>query len=173
MSATFALTPASANPGIIDYTTVAGQKMSDNGTKKLTNELFNCVPENLFSFLKALKDRARYNDWSRGQGILDILRNPTDQTSATDDLLEFYGNITLENIKKFEELYITNHCRSSQDTYNLYSCLVKSISEEGKAKVLIWEAEYTVGAKVSGCLLLKVIIREWHLDMNHDVINQG
>ena len=166
MAANFALTPASANPGIIDYTTVAGRKMSDNATKKLTSELFDCVPENLFSFLKALKDRARDNDWSGGQGILDILRDPTDPTSATDDLLELYGNITLENIKKFEETYIGNHCRSAQDTYNLYSCLMKSISEEGKAKVLIWEAEYTVGTKVSGCLLLKVIIRESHLDSN-------
>ena len=62
----FALTPAAANPGIIDYTTVAGRKMKENCTKKLTEELFDCVPEDLFSFLKALKDRARDSDWTGG-----------------------------------------------------------------------------------------------------------
>jgi hypothetical protein len=41
-----------------------------------------------------------------------------------------------------------------------------SLSKAGKAKVLIWEAQYMVGKEPSGALLLKVIIRESHIDSN-------
>ena len=162
----FALTPAAANPGIIDYTTVAGRKMKESCTKKLTEELFDCVPENLFTFLKALKDRARDLDWNGGAGILDIVRNPANVNSPSDDLLEAYGNISLESVKTYEMTYINRPVRPAQDTYNLYLCLMNSMSEVGKSKVLIWEREYTVGGYVSGPLLLKVMIRESHLDTN-------
>lgn len=35
-----------------------------------------------------------------------------------------------------------------------------------KVKVLIWEQEYVVNTLMSGNLLLKIIIREIHLDTN-------
>ena len=43
---------------------------------------------------------------------------------------------------------------------------MNSMSEAGKSKVIIWEKEYTVLRYVSGPLLLKVMIRESHLDTN-------
>ena len=52
----FALIPAAENPGIIDYTSVEGRKMKESSTKKLTEDPFDCVPEQLFIFLKALKN---------------------------------------------------------------------------------------------------------------------
>ena len=93
----FALTPAAANPGIIDYTTVSGRKMKETCTKKLTEDLFDCVPENLFTFLKALKDRSRDCGWNGGAGILDITRDPANPNTPSDDLLEKYGSIRLES----------------------------------------------------------------------------
>ena len=162
----FALTVAAANPGIIDYTTVAGRKLKELCSKKLTEELFDCVPENLFTFLKALKDRARDYDWNGGAGILDVVQDPSDPNSPSDDLLEKYGSITLASVLAYEESYIDRPVRPAQDTYNLYMCLMNSMSDIGKSKVLIWESEYTVGNYVSGPLLLKVMIRESHLDSN-------
>ncbi len=43
---------------------------------------------------------------------------------------------------------------------------MNSISKEGKTKILIWKKQYTVGNCSSGNLLLKIIIRESHLDTN-------
>jgi hypothetical protein len=43
---------------------------------------------------------------------------------------------------------------------------MNSISKEGKNKMLIWRQQYTVDDFSSGNLLLKIIIRESHLDTN-------
>jgi hypothetical protein len=43
---------------------------------------------------------------------------------------------------------------------------MNSISKEGKNKILIWKKQYTVRNFSSGTLLLKIIIRESHLDTN-------
>jgi hypothetical protein len=43
---------------------------------------------------------------------------------------------------------------------------MNSISKEGKNKILIWRQQYTVDEFSSGNLLLKIIIRESHLDTN-------
>ena len=55
----FSLTPATSIGGIIDYATSRGRKMYASATTKLEDEPFDCVAEDLYSFLKALKDRAR------------------------------------------------------------------------------------------------------------------
>ena len=53
----------------------------------------------------------------------------------------------------------------------MYKCLLNSLSKEAKIKVQVCESEYIImideGTYVpSGNLLLKVIIRESHLDTN-------
>ena len=103
---TFSLTPATAIGGIIDYSTNSGRKMYASATAKLEEDQFDCVAEDLYSFLKALKDRAREFGWDTyGVGILSIPddpRNPTDFKSLIDQ----HGEIELETIRNFEESYI-------------------------------------------------------------------
>jgi hypothetical protein len=48
----------------------------------------------------------------------------------------------------------------------LYKCLMNSISKEGKSKMTIWKDQHHVNGLPSGDLLLKVIVRESHLDTN-------
>ena len=48
----------------------------------------------------------------------------------------------------------------------LYHCLVGSLSKVGRTKVMVWEEQYKIKVKPSGNLLLKIIIRESHLDSN-------
>ena len=50
---TFSLTPATAIGGIIDYSTNSGRKMYASATAKLEEDQFDCVAEDLYSFLKA------------------------------------------------------------------------------------------------------------------------
>ena len=58
-----------------------------------------------------------------------------------------------------------------QDTYMLYKCLMSSLTNEARKKVSIWSNQYRIGEakNVSGVALLKVIIRESHLDTNATV----
>ena len=70
--------------------------------------------------------------------------------------------------------FIDEEGRLAQDTYMLYKCLMASIHNEAKKKVSIWSNQYRIGEdeQVSGVVLLKVIIRESHLDTNNATTNQ-
>jgi len=106
--------------------------------------------------------------------IDSILRIPlTEEGDEEDDLeeenlLESYGSITLEQIVRSELRYIENQERKAQYTYMLYRCLMASLTAEAKKKVMIWSDQYHVGDNrmSSGVALLKIIIRESHLDTN-------
>ena len=162
----FSLTPATSIGGIIDYGTSQGRKLYTTATAKLEEEPFDCVAEDLYSFLKALKDRAREFGWDEpGVGILSIPDDPAHPTEFKS-LIDQHGEIELETIRTFEESYINQAIRPAQDTIQLYRCLMASLSKEGKKKILIWESQYTVNGLGSGNLLLKIIVRESHLDTN-------
>ena len=72
----------------------------------------------------------------------------------------------MESIQEFETTYINNPTHGAQETFMFYNCLMNPLSKAGKKKVLVWEKDYKIGDMVSGNLLLKVIIRESHLDTN-------
>ena len=74
-------------------------------------DLFDCVAENLSTFLKALKESARDFDWNGCAGILDVVREPSNVKSLSDDLLEAYGNIDVKE----------------GTPYSIYHLLLKSI----------------------------------------------
>jgi hypothetical protein len=47
MAAVFALTPAVAIQGVIDYSTSEGRKIYSTATAKLDEELYDCTPKEL------------------------------------------------------------------------------------------------------------------------------
>ena len=53
-----------------------------------------------------------------------------------------------------------------QDTTQLYQCLRASLLKDRKRKILFWEDQYIIGELDSGNLLLKVIVKESHLNTN-------
>ena len=164
---TFALTPAVAVIGVIDYKTTEGRKLYAHATYKLDEELYDCKPDGLYQFLQALSNRAQEYGWNHNDsGILNIPTNPLAPESEKAYLIDNYGMISLEQIREFEETYMNLPIRPSQDNYMMYKCLMNSISKEGKNKILIWKKQYTVGSLSSGNLLLKIIVRESHLDTN-------
>ena len=58
-SAQFALTPAIAYEGIIDYKTTRGHKMYTSATAKLMEDLYDCNAEDLYAFLKDLREKSK------------------------------------------------------------------------------------------------------------------
>ena len=117
-------------------------------------------------FSLTLKDRAREYGWDEpGIGILSIPDDPVNPQEFKS-LIDSHGEIDLQMIQDFERSYLQGQSRSAQDAVQLYRCLMASISKEGKKKILVWEDQYTIDGYGSGNLLLKVIVRESHLDTN-------
>ena len=165
----FSLTPATAVGGIIDYTTSAGRKLYSTAIAKLEEDLFDCSADDLYSFLKALKDRAREFGWDDyGIGIMSIPDDLNDPTTFRS-IIDHHGEITLEHLTEFEATYVGAQNRAAQDSAQLYRCLMASISKEGKRKILVWEDQYNINGLGSGNLLLKIIVHESHLDTNNSI----
>ena len=169
----FYLNPAGAMNGILDFTKVETRKYFHKATTKLDDEeLYDCTPGNMFHFLKLLKQRANEHGWDdEGTGILWVPEDHDDPTSELRYMPTEYGRISMEQITKFEKSYLGLESRAAQDSYILYKCLLSSLSKEARMKIESWEDEYIVlndqGTKIpSGNLLLKVIIRESHIDTN-------
>ena len=93
----------------------------------------------MITFFSKVKGRGHRCGW---QEILSISEDAiADPTINLHDLLNAYGEITLEQINIHSHTYITVHNRSAQNSMQLYHCLTNSLSEEGMSKVTIWEEQ--------------------------------
>ena len=169
----FYLNPASAMVGILDFSQVETRKYYHKATARLDKEeLFDCTPDNMNHFLKTFCQRANEYGWDDDvTGVLMIPDDHQDPNSELKYLPTHYGEISIDTITRFEKSYLGGAQRLAQDSYMIHKCLMNSLSKEGKMKVESWEREYLItndaGTMVpSGNLLLKVIIRESHLDTN-------
>jgi hypothetical protein len=163
--AAFALTLASAITGVIDFTTSEGRKLYNSATYKLDEDPYDCQPDRLYHFLANLHTRAQEYGWNDPIGGRIPLK-ADDINSDHIYLVDNCGQIPLSSIREFEETYISQPVRPAQDAFMLFKCLMNSIPKEGKNKILIWRQQYTVDEFSSGIVLLKIIIRESHLDTN-------
>jgi hypothetical protein len=165
--ARFALTPAVAVTGVVDFKTPEGRKLFQTATHKLEDELFDCDADGLYQFLKSLSARAEEFGWSEDTGgFLRIPKNLADLLGDSESLIDNYGTIPIQRIREWESQYLASEVRPAQDAFMMHKCLMNSISKTGKDKVTIWKDQYTVSGLSSGNLLLKIIIRESHLDTN-------
>ena len=60
----FALTPATAVTGVLDYTTRDHAKIYSSGSKGLSEEPYDCTPDGLSDFLVTLGYSARVRSWA-------------------------------------------------------------------------------------------------------------
>ena len=158
---TFARTPAQAATGIIDYGSRMGERLYQSATAKVDEDRYDGSADGLFPMLGLIRERARKFGWDQG-----IMRIPDEDGNNPRLLLDHYGSISIGEVREHERSYISTHTRDAQDTYLLYECIMNSLSPEAKAKVSIWRDNYWVDGLPSGNLLLKIVIRECHLDTN-------
>ena len=166
----FARTPAQANPGVINMASKAGIKLYNQACESLfhdSDSCFDCEAGELFDLLKLLEDRARKNNWTGAGGIPMIPEDVDNPLVGTPvNLITSYGVKTYEELLAWERTYINTPTPNSQDTGMLYECLMNSLSDKGRAKINIWKHQFFVHGLPSGVLLLKVIVRESHIDSN-------
>ena len=163
----FALTPALAGHDILDYSTTAGAKTFAAAIKPLSEDHYDCTPKGLRNFLEDTAERAANFGWNIS--ILDIPDDVQNPLGPSKNLLKHYGELTLQHIKNHAATYVSTQTRAAQDSVQLYSCLWASLSNEGKSKVNVHRSDYHIGDQRVGTMLLKVIIRESHIDTNATV----
>ena len=133
---TFALTPALAMRGIIDYSFRVGERIYTSATKELDATKYDGKPQGLMAFVELLEERATNFGWK-----LFIMMIPTQEGNSTSLLTE-YGTITLDQVRAHKESYIATQSRNAQDANLLYEYIMNSISMEYKAKLTIRKQEY-------------------------------
>jgi hypothetical protein len=113
-----------------------------------------------------VEDRADEMGWSAG--ILYVVVNDEDEEERRENFVQNHRTITLEQVVTSELQHINGGERKTQDTFMLYRCLMALLASEAKKKIMIWQEQYHIGQPKasSGVALLKVRIRESHLDTN-------
>ena len=174
----FALTPTLAQQGTFNYASEAGAIAYKEATKSLYNkkdEPFGVEEEGLLTFLNRLGDRAREQGWTSDADPPNALLNvPTTITEAGPqgpyhNLITSYGEVSPERIKNYEVHIDMTNDRKKQQLFQLYKCLMSSLSIQGDAMIKVWKDEFIHdGASniTGGLSLLKVIVRESALDAN-------
>ena len=160
----FALSPALANIGILDYNTAEGSNIYKQAVKPLKDE-FDCTPGGLNVLLAQLKDRASAYGWTR---ILNIPPN-MNAPITTINIIDGYGQLTLAQVRTHAATYVNQESRQAQDSSQMYLCLMSTLTSKGKNQIMLRQRDYTIGDQASGTCLLKVIIQESYVDSNATV----
>ena len=114
----FALAPAQAADGPLDYSRAEHHKIYRSGIRAITDDPFPCHADRLFQFLHKVQDRAMEMGWM--DGILNVTTNPGEDEPEEENILENYGTITLEQVIASERTCIAEQQRKAQDIYMLY-----------------------------------------------------
>ena len=163
----FAFSPAQAVQGLLDFSKSEHSKIYKSAIREVSKDPFDCEAEGLYQFLKDVQDRADEMGWS--DNILNITLEVTDDIEPVqENLIDNYGTISLEQVVESELQYINEQGRDAQNTYMLYKCLMSSLTNNAKKRISLWSEQYRIGDNdlCSGVALLKIIIRESHLDTN-------
>ena len=163
----FSLTPGTSYDGVLNYQTKEARTYYGYATKALEEEPYDCNPEGFYGFIQTLKTRASEYGWDDpDSGVLQIPLDYRTREEEKTNILDEYGMMDLKALTRYERTYIHTQSRLAQDGCMLFECLINSISKVRKAKISIWQNHYVVRKKPSGICLLKVLIRESHLDTN-------
>jgi len=158
----FALAPGLVTQDYLDYTQTSAQKLFKNACAALSTT-FNMKPENLKVFLSEIGLRSITYGWGP---ILEIAETTGNINSRRYSLLTEYGRVSMEKVKAQVATYHGLETRAAQDDRMLYTCIMESLSKEAKDKILLLKDEYFIQHSPSGAFLLKVVIKESHVDTN-------
>jgi hypothetical protein len=169
MAANFATSPAEhALNQVLDMSDKDDIKLYNKAVEKLMsgNDLFDLSPENLKGFLDLLNNRTNNYGWNKeASGLLSIPEDIHDANNMIhDNLIKSYGVITLQRVRNMEEAIMPLPKCTTQDKKMLYKSLMNSLTQAAKNQIQMYSEEFYVREKPSGALLLRVIIRESHLD---------
>jgi hypothetical protein len=169
----FAITPAQAVKGLLNLTTKIGANIYQEGCKALQAMVFACEEQDLSSFIRVLGYKASSFGWQdvRYGGIIDIvLEGEVEFPTKTINLLSRYGEVTLAEVQQSAIGYMHKQGRACQDEHMLFNTIMNTLTIEAKRKVILFERDYIYMGCMIGTSLLKIVIRESHIDSNAQIL---
>jgi hypothetical protein len=162
----FALMPAAAFAhAIVDYETREGIALYRSNTRCLytdTTQLYDGNPEGYMGFLNRVQQRIREGNM---EALFDV---PVDLAAPADTraFIAHNGIYPLEHLRNFATpLLAANDC-NTQDDFMMSTAIQASLTTGMLNRINVHRELYTIDGHISSILLLKVIIREAHLDSN-------
>jgi hypothetical protein len=151
---------------IVDYDSRAGIALYRSNTRCLytdTTQLYDGSPEGYLGFLNRVQQRIREGNM---EALFDV---PVDLAAAIPDLRPFvahHGTFTIEHLQQFAGPVVAANNRDTQDNFMMSTAIMASLSSTMLNRINVHRALYTYNGHIVALLLLKVIIREAHLDSN-------
>lgn len=156
----FALSPALVGTGQpLDYGSAAGAKIYKSSTAPLP-VTFDMEPESIFTFNDVLRDRCVSAAWNTPQA--DIITIPVEGRNL--DLIESYGEIALHQVRGHCATYVGQQSRKSQHSYQMYECLVNSLTDSARVKLAPDSDQYTINGVRCGPLLYRYMMAKASVD---------
>jgi hypothetical protein len=161
----FALSPGQFHAAqLIDYSTSTGIKVWNEATAAL-NFNFSAQANEVNKFCERLNDRAEKQGW-KATGA-DIITIP-DASGTNRNLIKEYGRLTFEEIRNHVDGYAANNTRQAQNNFQMYHCIMNSLTDEGQQKILAEQSKYHTGegndSRPSGPLLFKLLMQKAIID---------
>jgi hypothetical protein len=152
----FALSPALASSTLLNYRSSEGIKIYGKATAPL-DVLFNGDSGALRLFLNKVQQRALQFGWN---AILTV-----NQGGATYNILDNYGQVTSTSIKANARAWEAAQDRDTQNSSQMYTFLITSVTDGLLGKIISQKEEYTSTTGFQdGPSLLKVIVTISHVD---------
>lgn len=168
----FALVPAQASQGVLDYSRAEGVKTFQSATRSLysdSSELFNCDIDGLWDFLQLVEQRSSMMGF---QSIYEIPHRETPtSTPVALSFLSNYGVLSTQEVQTHATSYIGTQTRAAQDSIMLYHMLWNSLSATGRAKVGVQSEHFVINGITAGVAFLKVIIDDSGVETHATVSN--
>ena len=143
----------------IDFTTSEGNKLNKASVAALPYK-FDVESQSINTFNEILMDRCITSGWNNPAA--DILNINVDGEEL--NLIEDYGQLTMENIRAHCATYISNPTRQAQHQFQMYQCLMASLTDAGRLKIVTEGASYTVNGIKCGPLLFKFLMNKAAID---------
>ena len=157
----FAMTPSlvdTANP--IDYSTSDGKKLYKNAVEPLPIK-YDLEPESTNTFNELLKDKCESTGWNSPNA--NILTIPVNNGTEIN-LIEGYGRLTMAQVENHCRTYINQETRAAQHQYQMYECLMKSLTDSACRSITAEKDKYQIDGRKCGPLLYKHLMNKAVVD---------
>jgi hypothetical protein len=159
----FALTPAAAHHDILDYSKPEPAKLFRAAIAPLEGDAYDGTPENLKGFLDRLQQKAADYTWLDTVLTIQVDAGPP---VVNRNLIDDYGNITLEQVQTQARTYIglEGGSRTWQNSHQMKTCIFDSLTTAFQNRVNLEKAKWHINDHPDGACLLKVVISLAYID---------
>ena len=156
----FAISPALAQPNVLDYSSGTGAKIFSKATEALKTQ-FSIKTPNMKLLLNELQVRSESFGWNN---LFDIRIDDEDGNTVTKNLLTTHGQCSIQNIQRECSQYINTSTRKRQNNYQLFVCLTNTVDEHTK-RILANEMHiYSSFGPPCGVTYLKLLMQKAEVD---------